>query len=286
MARIKHGVFSWEDVLAQRYQSNKPSALPKPRRRTLAGQEHPEESPQSDTESGTPTQDASLLLTRLSPEVRLIIWEQVLGGRRLHIIQKCRRRLCHVSCPLRESCDICRGGLAQPAKDCEVPHDWDLLSLPMTCKQIYHESIHMVYSLNTFEFSNTWSLTYLRPTVPQERWDEIRAVELKWAFPGHWLPSKDPVKTIYVSAGRQQWLDTCKAITKMKNLQAFTLSLTGNWFSEPVEKIPVFLEPLRDLKLKQRWNVQLPEQPYYINEISELNDTMRKRGVDCSIQIA
>ncbi|GAD92509.1 conserved hypothetical protein [Paecilomyces variotii No. 5] len=163
---------------------------------------------------------------------------------------------------------------------------WDHNSAQRRIGDGYHESMHMVYSLNTFEFSSTWSLTYLRPTIPQERWDDIRVVELKWAFPGHWLPSKDPVKTIYVSAGRQQWIDTCKAIMRMKNLQVFTLSLTGNWFSEPVEKIPIFLEPLRDLKLRQRWNVQLPEQPYYVNEISDLNATMRKRGIDCSIQIA
>ena len=55
----------------------------------------------------------------------------------------------------------------------------------------------MLYTMNTFEFSNTWSLTYLRPTIPPSFWDAIRQVELCWAFPGHWLPSKDPVKTVY-----------------------------------------------------------------------------------------
>ncbi|OGM43640.1 hypothetical protein ABOM_008515 [Aspergillus bombycis] len=140
--------------------------------------------------------------------------------------------------------------------------------------------------MNTFEFSNTWSLTYLRPTIPPDLWDAIREVELRWAFPGHWLPSKDPVKTIYFSAGRQQWVETCKALTRMKSLQLFTLHLSGSWFCEPVEKLPVFLEPLRDLNLKQRWKLQLPKQPYYVKEVRNIDGDLRKRGIDCLVWVA
>ncbi|KAL2216636.1 hypothetical protein M432DRAFT_633827 [Thermoascus aurantiacus ATCC 26904] len=280
MAIVKQGVFSWEDVLAQRYQSNKPSALPRPRRRTLAGRGQPQKADDTRQNAGC------LILTKLSPEIRLMIWEEALGGFRLHIIQRSHRRLGHVICPLTDSCEICRGGLSQPVKDGEVPSEWNLLSLPMTCKQIYRETIRMVYSFNTFEFSNTWSLTYLRPTIPQERWDDIRVLELKWAFPGHWLPSKDPVKSVYVWAGRQQWIETCEAIIRMKGLEEFTLSLTGNWFGEPVEKIPIFLEPLRGLKLKRKWVVVLPEQPYYRNEMSRLNVILQKKGIDCCLKAA
>ena len=144
----------------------------------------------------------------------------------------------------------------------------------------------MLYALNTFEFSNTWSLTYLHPTVPDSLWDSIRDVELRWAFPGHWLPSKDPVKTVYFSAGRQQWVETCQALTRMKSLRSFTLQLSGSWFCEPVEKIPVFLEPLRDLKLKQGWKLQLPRQPYYVKEMRAIDGDLRKRGIDCLIRAA
>lgn len=150
----------------------------------------------------------------------------------------------------------------------------------------YCESIHLLYTLNIFEFSNTWSLTYLRPTIPADFWDEIREVELRWAFPGHWLPSKDPVKTVYFSAGRQQWVETCRALTRMKGLQSFTLQLMGNWFCEPVEKIPVFLEPLRELKLKNRWKLQLPRQPYYVKEVRNIDGDLRQRGIDCSVRAA
>ncbi|KAJ5574371.1 uncharacterized protein N7459_008798 [Penicillium hispanicum] len=259
MARIK-GVFSWEDVLAQRYQSNKPAPLARARRRTLAAAQ---------------PQPQCQLLSRLSPELRLMIWEMALGGLRLHIIQRSHQRLGHVVCPLgatgssdinrdqdtsprraREPfCEICHGGgIPQPVKEGDLPGHQDrerLLGLALTCRQIAHESTHLLYTLNTFEFSNPWSLPYLRPTLLPEHWDCIRTVELRWSFPGHWLPSKDPVRAVYVSAGRAQWLETCRTLAQLPALQSFALVLGSSWYSESVEKLPVFLEPLRGLPIQR-----------------------------------
>ncbi|KAE8351613.1 hypothetical protein BDV28DRAFT_136707 [Aspergillus coremiiformis] len=282
MARIKQGVFSWEDVLAHRYQNNKPTALSRSRRASaISGRAQTEK--QSVPASDWTVQAQSPLLAKLSPELRLMIWEMVLGGMRIHIVQQSNRRMSHVVCPLTDLCDICRGDSPQPAKE-KFRSIGNLLALPMACRQIYRESIYLLYTMNTFEFSNTWSLTYLRPTIPPDLWDAIRDVELRWAFPGHWLPSKDPVKKVYFSAGRQQWLETCKALTRMKSLQSFTLQLSGSWFCEPVEKIPIFLEPLRDLNLQRGWNLQLPKQPYYVKQIRNIDGDLRKRGIDCLVR--
>ncbi|KAJ5641703.1 hypothetical protein N7490_005703 [Penicillium lividum] len=251
MARMKSGVFSWEDVLAQRYQSNKPPQLSRSRCRTLPT---------------TQPQPQCRILSRLSPELRLMIWEMVLGGQRLHIIQRNNQRLGHIVCPFGTHsdnrartrdrdrdpfCEICHGhGIPQPVKEGDLTHNTTkLLSPALTCRQMYHESIHLLYTLNTFEFSNPWSLPYMRPTIPAEHWDCIRNVELRWSFQGHWLPSKDPVRTIYVSAGRAQWLETCRALARLPALQSFVLVLGGTWFSEPIERLPVFLEPLRGLRV-------------------------------------
>ncbi|KAH8693737.1 hypothetical protein BGW36DRAFT_383603 [Talaromyces proteolyticus] len=288
MARSKTGVHSWEDVLAQRYENDKPSSLPRYRRRkgTVRGP-----APRAMDFSQSPIQQSQcLLLNKLPSELRLMIWEMVLGGRRLHVIQRSQKRLGYVVCPQRDPCGICRGILPQPIKNAERCSNMNLLSLPAACKQIYRESIYLLYSSNTFEFSNTWSLTYLRPTIPADQWNEIRSVDLKWAFPGHWLPSKDSVKSVYVWAGRQQWVETCKAILLMKNLEDFTLHLTGNWFGEPIEKVPVFLEPLRGLSLKnhphRRWKILLPPQPYYKKAATKLSDMMQKERIYCEIHEA
>ncbi|CAI7620150.1 unnamed protein product [Penicillium crustosum] len=260
MARMKQGVFSWEDVLVQRYQSNKPPPLP--RHQTIAIP-----SPQLQ----------SRLLTRLSPELRLMIWEFVLADQRIHIIQCSKQRLGHVVCPCalepRSSlpkrhtrqnsnlCEICHGtGISQPAKEADLLR-WNkvkLLGLALTCRQIYHESIPLLYTLPTLEFSNPWTLPYFLPTIPPSHRDRIRTIELRWSFPGHWLPSKDSVRAVYVSAGRTQWTETCRAVSQLKSLRSFVLVLESNWFSEPVEKLAAFLEPLSGVVvrsgLRQGWD--------------------------------
>lgn len=127
---------------------NKPKPCPRPRTRP-----HPK-SPHSPH----PPQPQCALLTRLSPELRLIIWEMALGNHRVHIIQCSGQRLGHVICPCPlgpgpESdagtrldsgsrprlgfsgemsrvvgaviCEICHGaGIAQPVKEKEREGLW------------------------------------------------------------------------------------------------------------------------------------------------------------------
>ena len=59
------------------------------------------------------------------------------------------------------------------------------------------------------------------------------------------------MRAIYVSAGRAHWLETCRSLARLPALQSFVLMLGSSWFSEPVEKLPVFLEPLRELRIQR-----------------------------------
>jgi hypothetical protein len=52
------------------------------------------------------------------------------------------------------------------------------------------------------------------------------------------------VRAVYVSAGRPQWTETCRAVSQLRSLRSFVLVLESNWFSEPVEKLAGFLGPL------------------------------------------
>lgn len=59
------------------------------------------------------------------------------------------------------------------------------------------------------------------------------------------------MRAVYVSAGRAQWLETCRALARLPALQSFVLVLGNSWFCEPVEKLPGFLEPLRGLRVQR-----------------------------------
>lgn len=93
------------------------------------------------------------------------------------------------------------------------------------------------------------------------------------------------MKSVYFSAGQQQWIETCRAVTGMKNLRSFVLVLPGNWFCEPAEKIPAFLDPLGGLRLEQPWVIVLPCQPYYVQAIDSIGGELRRRGIDAAIRV-
>lgn len=82
--------------------------------------------------------------------------------------------------------------------------------------------------------------------------------------------------------------------------------LDGGWFAESASRIPVFLEPLRDVVIKRRnrgsrriadteeedrdgeggyWEVILPKQPYYVNEVRRLNAEVKERGLGCVFRV-
>ncbi|CAG8008697.1 unnamed protein product [Penicillium salamii] len=253
MVRMKPGVFSWDDVLAQRYHGNKPPPLPRRSKQVEASQ------PQSQ----------SRLLGRLSPELRLMIWGYVLGGQRIHIIQRSGKRLGHLLCPCspyqetkvsnkqyqrRRSdhlCDICHGtGIPQPAKEGEFARSRNkvmLLGLALTCRQIETDIMNPSPCSTVSQPSSSVTL---HPTIPRQHWESIRTVELRWSFPGHWLPSKDSVRAVYVSAGQMQWQETCQSLTQMNGLRSFTLALESTWFSESAGKLVGFLDPLKGLAVR------------------------------------
>lgn len=138
--------YSRDSILTHAHATgNKPPPLRRTRRRSL---------------SSWQVQPQCRLLSRLSPELRLMIWEDVLGGLRLHIIQRSGQRLGHVVCPLSATtgsdrtrrradthhfCGICTGaGIPQPVKEGDLArgrHGDMSLGLALTCRQMY-ESLH------------------------------------------------------------------------------------------------------------------------------------------------
>lgn len=100
-----------------------------------------------------PFQPHSLLLAKLSPELRLLIWEYVLGGKCIHIVQWANRRMGYVVCTDSDGngnknthkvkgkvCDVCQTGL--PSRRACAKRGTDtgvrgLLGVMLVCRQMY-----------------------------------------------------------------------------------------------------------------------------------------------------
>lgn len=98
-------------------------------------------------------QRQSLLLSMLPAEVRLLIWEMVLGGKHLHIFDW-SRKIGHLACCPDEQSpshlpQVCLGPLDfGRARGCLHKGPIPFLSLPLTCRRMYVKS-HPHRSLST-----------------------------------------------------------------------------------------------------------------------------------------
>ena len=163
MTKSIKGIFSWEDVLAQRYLRTSPPSTIQFILVLTNPDNHPKYQPNHiqsrEQNHGSlnqtnyyPFQPHSPLLAKLSPELRLLIWEYVLGGRCIHIVQWASRRMGYALCPNSDgdgnkgkTCDVCQTGLLSRracAKRGGKTETRGLLSLLLVCRQMYAPISH------------------------------------------------------------------------------------------------------------------------------------------------
>lgn len=163
--------------------------LPPKRKRRLSDSKFPSPSASSilrlkdrRADTATSTTPPCSFLTKLPLEIRLQIYEYVLGGNLLHLIQV-PRRIAHVRCrrekfsdPLRE----CRPALRTPLNPrlCQVSNG--NLALLKTCRQIYRESIEVLYACNAFDVNDLTTFVFFARSILPQRLASITALHLSW----------------------------------------------------------------------------------------------------------
>jgi hypothetical protein len=142
------------------------------------------------------SQPESGFLSRLPLDVRMIIYDLVLGGSTIHVsAANNNSRIYHFICqaPDRitqsQSHDQCHQLTTQrPSSNPREQYSQatGLLPLLVTCRQVYSEAIHTLYSSNAFEFTQIHTaFRFLTRMIPQPRLPVIRHLVLKMATPRH-----------------------------------------------------------------------------------------------------
>ncbi|KAL3419896.1 hypothetical protein PVAG01_08395 [Phlyctema vagabunda] len=138
----------------------------------------------------TALQDASLLF-RLPPEIRKMVYEEVLAGYVFHVyFQDAYRRLRAERCKSVEpsfwkevSPNICKGMVCRnQLRVPGAPDRWGgvaLLPLLMSCRRVYSETIEMLYNHNAFEFDSLQTLLQFSMTILPQRLPLMKAVQWK-----------------------------------------------------------------------------------------------------------
>ncbi|OQE08064.1 hypothetical protein PENVUL_c011G06896 [Penicillium vulpinum] len=158
-------------------------------------------------------QTQSPLFEILPAEVRLLIWEQYLSSRMLHIMRPNQRKwkqsqkeivgiLCSEQrnfCPCSHHC---WGLLARrPVGNCITPMDYgsyyhknskwrfdtrraDFVPLLQTCRRVYSEAIDIIFRKNNFLFNHTDTIIDFSNTLLPQRLSLIRTLHLGFPDPG------------------------------------------------------------------------------------------------------
>jgi hypothetical protein len=261
---------------------NEPRSLPR-RRRSISNPPPLDRGWFSQSRNQEPVQpqektQSPLLL--LPAEIREAIFVEVVGRKLIHLVQL-PKRLGHLCCYPGSSAE---DGKWHRTRQCIAPKrrktywagealveesdarsDDGGLGLLRSCRQIYRESIGLLYSTNTFDVNHPQTLLFFARTIRPYRLAAIQSLQI--SFPGSGLRlgygSIDSIKD--VPDDLQTWLDMCNIITtKMTGLKSLSLGLERQhpfiWTPyldevprEDVEKLLQYLYMLRGLDHFDMW---------------------------------
>lgn len=220
----------------------------------------------------------SPLLERLPLEIRLQIWEEVLGGHLFHMTADPPHR--GPFCMIDETCDgrpgwrrqtrdlgrylcrefspdmvstgkasyaRCQGSQGEPCffSGPEVIA-FNPLSLLLTCRQIHEEAVEMLYSTNTFNFDYEEVLSRFLSLDSRRHVKHIRSVHVSTAM---WRISCGELTPIYTAASvapvREPWIRLWPLLLEFENLMHVRLDIYGTSYKGLQGED---LEPIRQLR--------------------------------------
>ena len=240
---------SWVDALKVWEPATKNKGLPfgsylhstPPRRqRTLTGLLDPEQESfwhrlqvlsYVEPEQHTYLQEQCKFLSMLPLDVRMIIYDMVLGGMVFHITtneSKSRilshicKRPDHISDEDHQDCFDTSAKRPSSAPRADYPQATGQLPLLVSCRRIYSEAIDTLYSANTFEFwENRVAFKFLKVMLPPQRLQGIRRFRWDMQLPHH--PSLD-------NRSLRDWSDLFSFFEKeTSSLQHLYLKLKRNF---------------------------------------------------------
>ncbi|KAK4542959.1 hypothetical protein LTR36_005957 [Oleoguttula mirabilis] len=206
-----------------------------PRRRALTGPVDPEQASlwqmfqlfsAVGAEQHTSDQTACGLLSKLPLDVRMIIYDMVLGGMVFHLdAQNPRSRILLDICNRPEAINdpnhqchelSIKRAISAPRE--QYIEATGLLPLLVTCRQVYSESVETLYSANTFEFTkNSAAFRFLKVMIPPQRLHSMRHFRMRMQLPHH--PSIN-------TRSRRDWNDLFQFFThEMSGLLSLRLAI-------------------------------------------------------------
>lgn len=227
---------------------------PKPRPRALT-LPLPPSSSASTIKQRTLPQNKSDIITKLSTEIRLIIWEYAITDNIVHIIQE-RKKLLNKPCintsdTAERHCDCCYasgyGDIWSEQRGAK------LLPLLRTCRLVYSEAVDILYSRNAFRFEHLDTLIHFSTMTLPCRFNNIRSLQIYWYFKRDiYLDSS----FTYPPYDKDTWERACGVLANIEGLRNLTLTLGArSWHQKSRDML---LQSLMQIQPRKRFEVTVP----------------------------
>ncbi|KAL9582865.1 MAG: hypothetical protein Q9212_003048 [Teloschistes hypoglaucus] len=260
---------------------NCPQPLPKLRKRNLS------------VLSIRTSPGACHFLKRLPPEIRQEIYHYVVGGSLNHIVRK-GKHLGHVRCRLDCPSDFDR--LCRPAARYPYYPEFENLcftsngnlALLRTCKQIYGESVQVMYKRNAFDFDHPDLFLFFASSILPQRLAEISRLNLTLDLALAMKPFRGP------KPAPNAWDSIWQIIgRRMIGLKYLYLRLNGEQtLPLPTTQLEEWMEPIMHLRGLKNFHLDLhaasynwPEYDHIIHQLSRSYEEEIRKTI-CSDRIS
>ena len=247
-------------------------------------------------------------LCRLPLEIREHIYELALGDvgysdHGIHLVTM-RKRMAHIRCydappretnwfnPLRSipACEhTCWGPTAGDGayigthERHRIPFEWNIVSLLLTCRQVYTEAVPIMYRSNTFIVRQSAALSNLERTILPQRFQAIRTLELSTRIPAS--ERSDPYYldfTTWLFDDPSRWEGACRTLARMDGLRNLTVQLSQESLSsrdyhrqqqdqERALRMVAYIAPLANVPPKKFFEVKV-EWPIGVEFLGALRE--------------
>ena len=230
----------WQDTVRTLIQERK-ICSPTPSNTT-----QPHMHPTTTTTTTTIHPQTSPLLTKLPPEIRLIIWSYVFGSSTLHLVtlkDKIRHVRCEDPSPLTQHRHCCpetparwriydgrspghSDKLLYPHTHTQLPASLSsTASLLYTCRAIHDEAISLLYTENTFDVDDLYTFIAFAHAIGAHL-HSIRKLTIQWMPVWTPLSGQDHKGSIYAHTHSDAlWTEFWAVVASMRGLQELNLSI-------------------------------------------------------------
>ncbi|KAF2786283.1 hypothetical protein K505DRAFT_399475 [Melanomma pulvis-pyrius CBS 109.77] len=243
------------------------------------------------------TPSAGPLFDRLPAELRVKIWEHAVGDQDFHIDRDDKdmgHRVCDAEDRRCRDCDVNQIPKQLFAVSTRKRSNKSLLPLALACKKIYAEAVHVLYTKNTFHFTNVWTFAFFRNSILPKHYASIRSVNLRFRFESRQLSYDDAAALTPPSApvwptSHMSWAATCRALHAMTGLRRLRIRIVmrSRRYTPDSDPLRVTLVPAFD-GLKGLWldefTVAVPKGPlYFAVSTQALEAELSAAGHSCAV---